>query len=852
MSDEDPSLRDFFISYSSADRAWAEWVYWHLQEAGYTVELDVYDWAPGDNLVARMNDALTRSRRVIALWSAAYFNARWASEEFQSVIAMEKAMGRTILLPVRISPCDLPAFAAPRIYADLVGLARREALQCLLAAAQGRQLGGRKHRLPFAGRRSPKLESRAQTRRKRIPGRPLALSAAEPGFPQSPPMWFMRGQLRNPNFTGRERLLTELREQLHANHRVLLQALKGMGGIGKTSIAIEYAYRHAADYDLVCWIPAEQPDTIDGRLLDLAQAIDISGRGGEGMRVEEVLGLLRQRKNALLIYDNAEDPAELRSYLPGGVCHVIVTSRRSGWKDVGSQLSVEVFSRLETVELIRRRCPGISELAADQLAEELGDLPLAVAQASAYMDRTGMDPQDYLERFRRRSHTLLSKYEPADYRYTLATTWALSFERLAAISPVSIFLLKSAAFMAPEPIPLDLFAKKDDSLRPAVEDAVGTLVDFSIVDRVGKDSFQVHRLVQAVTSDSLLPEEKDEYRLRARDVFSGTLGLGDPTDPASWTRYRELAPHILFTGVHERIDDELSRIRAFDVARYFAAVGRKVTAADLFGLLHGGFVEFLGADHEDTLTVAQHLARALSDLGQYASALELAEDTLSRRQRVLGETSERTLESSRLVVSLLGRTGDYNASLEHARQLLALARNAEGNDRKEAFEAANQVALMLYHLGRFEESIEVGNRYLVRARELFGEDHGLVLQIIGNLANAWREIGAYQTSKNLGEDLLARRRRVDGEKSEATLTTMHNLALTYQSLGSYGAAVALATETLEGRRKVLGEEHPETLLTAACLAAMRQGRGDLEQAKYSQRTLLLASVGCSAQAILRP
>jgi hypothetical protein len=204
--------------------------------------------------------------------------------------------------------------------------------------------------------------------------------------------------------------------------------------------------------------------------------------------VELVLAELRRRSRWLLIFDNAERPQHLADYRPDGSGHVLVTSRRPGWGALGGQLEVDVLARSETMALLQRRIPELPEELADQLATELGDLPLAAEQAAAYLEQTGLPPGDYLRRLRTRRHSLLAKGEVLGYQGTVDTTWQLSLDRLQQDSPAAVQLLRLAAFLAPEPISLRLFTGRpellDEPLRTAatdrdtLSDVVGTMVGF--------------------------------------------------------------------------------------------------------------------------------------------------------------------------------------------------------------------------------------------------------------------------------------------------------------------------------------------------------------------------------------
>jgi len=344
---------DFFVSYAGADRAWAEWVAWQLTDAGYSVELDVWDWAVGRNFVTAMSAALERCDRVVALFSAAYFDrSRYTTEEWSAAVLHVPGMAQDSLVPVRVEEVPagkVPAVLRPLLYCDVFGVAEDQAQRALLDAVAGPRRPGRKPDFPGPGAAAP--------------------GGPRPQLPGTvPQVWNVPS--RNPGFTGRDGLLVALREALLSGDGAVVQALHGMGGVGKTQLVAEYAHQFASAYHLVWWVNAEDAGLIGDQFAVLASELGWAGAGAgtEAIR-SAVLRELRVRGQGLLVFDNATSPEEVLPWLPGGSGHVLITSRAPGWAEVAMPVEIDVLARTESMALLVSRVPGLHETDADRLAD---------------------------------------------------------------------------------------------------------------------------------------------------------------------------------------------------------------------------------------------------------------------------------------------------------------------------------------------------------------------------------------------------------------------------------------------------------------------------------------------------
>ena len=463
-----------------------------------------------------------------------------------------------------------------------------------------------------------------------------------------------------------------VREALLAEDRAVVQALHGMGGVGKTQLAIEYAHRFAGGYDLVWWVNAESPGLIAEQVAALAAELGCARPGAVLAAARAaVLAELRQRDRWLLVFDNATSPDDVAGVLPAGDGHVLITSRAQDWAEVAVPVEVDVLARAESVAILVNRVPGLGEPDTARVAQALGDLPLALAQAAGYMAGTGTPAAEYLGLLAARATQVLDQGRPGADPRSLTAVTQLAFDRLHAEDPAAAALTTICAFLAPEPVPTDWFPRAAALLAPLGEAAADPLAWRQVLGRVQQQALArldqhglvMHRLTQAIVRGHLPPGQA----AAAREAAAALLAASHPGDqelPATWPGWARLLPHLLAldpdasTGTLQEL--------TFDAIWYLIWRGDARSGHDLARRQYQHRLAGLGPDDSGTLDTADALAVALRVLGRYGTARDLA-----RFRRVLGEDHPDTLASAdNLAADLraLGEPGEGPAA--HGRRMI--------------------------------------------------------------------------------------------------------------------------------------------------------------------------------------
>ena len=672
------------------------------------------------------------------------------------------------------------------------------------------------------------------------------MTSTQPGPPSRIPQVWGKIPPRNKNFTGRADLLERLHQGLGGRvTAVLPHALHGLGGVGKTQMAVEYAHRYQSDYDLVWWIPADQPVLVRSSLASLAPSLGLPSASVSGVEeaANAVLEALRRGEpyaSWLLIFDNADEPEELTDILPQGPGHVLITSRNHRWASVVDAVPVDVFSREESVEFLNRRVPrGISREDANRLAEELGDLPLALEQAGALHTETGIAVDEYLRLLKQRTSQLLSQGRPSEYPASMTAAWALSVASLEEKLPEALDLLRYCAFFGPEPIPRDAFSRVLPGLSPKLAEliadpirlgrAIAELGRFALAKLdIRARTIQVHRLIQALVRDELSEAEQDRLRHEVH-LLLANYAASDPNDSANWDKYLNALGHIEPSGV-ARCQNPAVQDFSINMISFLYSSADYVSANNLAQTFIDKWTSASGPENDRVLAMRVELGNLLRELGQYDEAGTNTLETLQAAEKSLGPDHNITLRALRGRAGDLRATGDFWQAYEIDEEALRRFRSVFGDEDWNTWRGINSIALDHGLKSDYRKARELLEEVFRKIRASEVSDPSSYLNIYTGLARAVRLGGDFSEACDLGEDAYAYGIEQLGPDHAWTLRTGKDLSIAWRRAGDYDRAMELAEEIHQRYVRSLGLNHPDTLAAAICLSNIRRTTGQFQEA----------------------
>jgi tetratricopeptide (TPR) repeat protein/transcriptional regulator with XRE-family HTH domain len=656
---------------------------------------------------------------------------------------------------------------------------------------------------------------RARARQSAPSGKPVDPNdAATPGAIET--LWSVPDAMRTPYFIGREHLLARLRAQLLEFRRA---ALSGLGGVGKTQAAIQYAIRHRADYPGgVLWANAETTGDLVGGFVEIARRLGLAAANQKEV-VGRVLDWLGKTDRWLLILDNVDDRLEVRPFMPeAGKGDVLITSRESVLGDLGipralavGDLTGDEATRFLFARTGRDADEPAERAAAAELATELGNLPLALEQAAAYIAETNAAFADYVSAFRRRRVTLLEKASELMPRDTVAETWAPNFEAAERASPAAAEALRVSAFLAPVSIPFSIFSKGAQALGGAIAEAVPEadelainvllrpLTRYSLVctDATSR-SYGVHRLVQEIVRGSI--DEAD--RPAGLESISAAVDAAFPAvQYATWAECDRLVPHV-------------------------ASIARWIDTYDVHSQPAGRLLGRTGW--------------YLRERGRYAEAEILLQQALTILEHVLGHDHAEVADNlNRLGCTRWDQARYPEAETLHVRAL-AIRERALGSDHPDVAQSLQNLAHTIWEQGRYAEAQPLYERALDICERALGRDHPTLALCLEGLGNVQYVQGRYDEARRLYERALAIRERALGPDDPHVAHSLNNIANVYLEQSRYAEARPLYTSALNIRERALGSDHPDVAASLANLAelARKEGRHSEAQPLY-QRALVV-------------
>jgi len=579
--------------------------------------------------------------------------------------------------------------------------------------------------------------------------------------------------LRNPYFTGRDDILERLHNRLITSKTFQPRAISGLGGIGKTQIAVEYAYRYQDDYDFILWIKAESRESIISDFVTTAHLLNLpEQKEQEQSRViQAVKRWFQDHEGWLLIFDNADDLTLLRDFLlSGSKGHILLTTREQATGRIAQCIEIEKMEREEgTLFLLRRTgllaqdapldaaSPAISEVARE-LVQVMAGLPLALDQAGAFIEETRCSLSDYLLLFQTRQADLLQRRGrlATDHPDSVGATFSLSFEKIQQANPTAAELLHLCAFLDPDGIQEEIFTEGISELSPTLQsiaadpiklnETIGDLLTYSLVRRTSDHTLTVHRLVQAVLQDMLAEAERRSWAERAVLLVNAVF---PHAEHEIWPQCERLLPQAL---------------TAIQVIERYQVIGKEAGR-----LLH-------------------ETAFYLRDRGRYTEAEPLYQRAIRIREQLLGP------EHPDVATSLYG------------------------------------LANLYLDQGRYAEAEPLYQR-AIRIREQFlGPQHPDMAYPLTNLANLYREQGRYAEAESLYQRALHIREQALGPQHLETARTMQELAQFREAQGYDEEAMTLYARALTIREQALGAHNPKTTETRKHLIALLHTVGQFEEA----------------------
>jgi tetratricopeptide (TPR) repeat protein len=807
-------MADIFVSYTSSDRDWAFWIAMALKKLGHRAHIHEWEINAGDDIYAWTEARQDAADHVLCVVSDDYLKAPYSTLERNAALWQAASKRPGFVLLVVVKQCRLPTLSDHMRRCDLFDLPEEAARQRLRAF----------------------LETRSAPSIVPFPGKVVAVSNIPIRVPT--------------HFLGRDDALAAIEAALgRYEGRVAITALHGLRGVGKTTLAAAYAERYRGDYRATWWIRAQSEPTMRGDLVALGVRLSwVSLDEKEAPALAVVTERLRHEGDGiLLIFDNATDADALKPYLPpGGAARILVTSNAPAWRSVAEQVEIRLWPKeIGADYLVARTGREGERKSAEALSETLGGLPLAHEQAAAYCERLEIPLAEYGRRFAAAPVQMLDarRDAPAEYhdKLTVAKTFALAIEEAAKLHPAAEPLLVRAALLAPEPIPLFLFAegreKFGEPLASALasdglDEAVATLRAFALVDHetivderdpaVSTDTMRLHRLVREIAAARCASPSREAATGALAEAIAAIYPKDGYENSSSWPYCAHLTPHVLHLtrsrGEFRSIRSSLLNV----VGMYLLGRGAFEQAAKMLREALAIRERALDTEPADVATSLSNLALLMHYQNDLAGARVLCERALAIREEVLDSDHPDTAISLNNLASLLQDQGDLEGARPLYERALAVSEKVFGPEHFETATQLDNLGVLFKHLGRLMEARGLLERALAIREKALGPNHSDTALSLNNLALLFLALGDLEAAQPLCERALAIDEQALGSEHPETADCLNTVALVLQSRGDRSAAQLLFERALSMRERVLGSDHPDTAAVRKNLALLSE------------------------------
>ncbi|WP_427164260.1 FxSxx-COOH system tetratricopeptide repeat protein [Streptomyces sp. C1-1] len=810
------------ISYAGTDRAWATWVEHQLARHGCRTELRRWDPPPGLPLDGLLTELLSAQGRVLLLLDEEYLRLGHRSEpEWAEALGEVVAAHADRFVAVDLFTRTLPASATMLGPPALRDVGPEEALRRLLTV-----LG---------------LEDTSPDSDEDLP--------VAPRFPDAvPAVWNVPN--RNYRFTGRDPVLEELHARFDsggaAGARV---ALRGISGVGKSQIAIEYAHRFANEYDVVWWISASFRATARQQFADLADRLQLTDARALGERVRSVREALlmgRPYQRWLLIVDSADDVEQVDDLLPDGGGHVVITTLTRGWAATGgvTEVKVDRFTRAESVSYARRHVERLTEEEADQLAEAVEDFPLLLAQTAAWLEANRMPAAEYIARLRGADAEDIGIRVSSDYPLGFQASWAITLDSLEQDNPKTTELLRLFAMFSPGSIPVRLLQRaRPGDLPPhlaelaadpvrwhnalaRLSESTAVRMDYVQPSTSGAyvDSVEMHRLYHRFLRGTLSPTDRAELSAVACRV----LVSADPREPSNvrtWATYSGLLPHLYPSGALESPEDSVREL-VLNCIEYLRLRDEESTGLTLCEQVLSRWRARLPATHPSMLVLVHQHANMLRRSGRYHEAEAVGRAVVEQLEYERAPDDADLLRAKSGLGGSLMALGLFQEAHQLFDQVWRVYNTQEGPEAPRTQGSLHNLGIALGLLGRYPEATAVHRELLALRERLLRSNHPLTLLSGLTYARSMRLLGRYEEAVALQELNALRHRQTMGEHHPQTLAALHNQALCLRRSGDVSSAADLLGELVQRFRQLHGARHPMTLMVQSDHASLLRAHGE--------------------------